>query len=350
MMRSNPHREYRLRYRCSWTVALTTITLGAVTIAAPMIARAQDPADGRESVNASQPPDTTPPVTPSAPAPASLNERLESLTPEEPLEYFRLGEEAMDLHENQVAQRLFVLAATLDPANFGRSACLALAELAGRTDQPDERARLLGIAQMYSSTASDDSNMNQSPAPITTDAATSQSAGSASDSGPAMVSAFLGYYRQGEGSRALRALEINPETEPLLREYGRSLGSVGSIISWLRANQRCETCRNERVLACPSCRGGADPARCSVCHDRRYIVCTTCDGDPGPELIAEQVNAMIRFEVAMLSGAGASWSAQIQLDTGRPRHVLDPKNLAASFDIDPTATIYRNGEWLAPQP
>ena len=60
-------------------------------------------------------------------------ERLELLTPEDPLAYFELGEEVQDAattrQERALARALFGLAGLLDRATLGRSAALAIASL-----------------------------------------------------------------------------------------------------------------------------------------------------------------------------------------------------------------------------
>jgi len=66
--------------------------------------------------------------------------RLEALTPMAPRGYFELAEEIVDLETSgealNLARQLFAMAGRLDPAGFGRSACLALAAI-----EPDERQR-----------------------------------------------------------------------------------------------------------------------------------------------------------------------------------------------------------------
>ncbi|MFG0329314.1 MAG: hypothetical protein ACF8PN_05380 [Phycisphaerales bacterium] len=270
----------------------------------------------------------------------SLDARLTELSPEEPLEYFRLGEEAADLGRVGLARELFTLAATLDPDGLGRSSAMALAAIARDEGDTDSESRLLGMAEMFPAPNVSDARSTRDERLIAQRDARREAAGA--------VSNLLGYYRLGAGAAALKTLEENPGAETLLTEYGRELGSIGSIIAYCRDHPRCPTCRNERIIKCPSCRGGADPGRCAVCHDRRHLVCTLCDGHPGPDLDDDELNAMLNFETALLSEVNASWEAQLDLDGGRPRPVLDPASLPQMMGVDPFATVYRGGEWRAP--
>lgn len=272
-----------------------------------------------------------------APRPA-LDERLAALKPDQPGEYFLLGEEVMDEGQLDLAIRLFVLAARLDGATYGRSACLALAEIESRRERPMEERDLRSLASLLSGAE----NL-ASDASIGLAEAEREFRRSAS-----LLSAMLGFYRQGDGQKALAALELNAATERLVKEFGRSFGSIGQIISFCRNYPRCPSCRSDRIIRCPSCRGGNVPGVCALCRGQHFIVCNVCNGMPGERLTAGEIDAMLLFEVALQSGDAASWSARLAVDQARSRPVLDLSMLPRWYNINTAMTVYRDGQWIMP--
>lgn len=264
----------------------------------------------------------------------SLDARLESLNPDDPEEYFLLGEEAMEEGQPDTAAHLFVLAASLDAERYGRSACLALAEIEKRRSRSARERDLRSLASLLSGT--------------TTDAQSLQVAEQEFRRAASLLSAMLGFYRQGDGQKALAALELNDATEQLVSEFGRSIGSIGRIISFARNYPRCPTCRSERVIKCPTCRGGVVPGRCAVCNDQHFILCNVCNGKPGEPISQAELDTMLRFEVTLQSGEASTWSARLAIDQDRPRPVLDLSMLPRWYEINSSLTVYRNGVWTIP--
>lgn len=272
------------------------------------------------------------------PARPSLDERLASLSPANAEAYFLLGEEAMEEAQLDTAARLFVLAASLDGERFGRSACLALAEIEKRRRRSALERDLRALASLLggagSAGPSDRLDFRQAEREFRRAAA--------------LVSAMLGFYRQGDGQKALAALDLNAATEALVLEFGRSVGSIGRIISFARNYPRCPTCRNERIIKCPTCRGGVTPGHCAACNGQHFIICNTCGGKPGETITPAEIDAMLRFEVALQSGLSAPWSARLAVDQDRPRPVLDLTMLPRWYDVNTTNTVYRDGAWTMP--
>ncbi len=309
--------------------------LMAMALLAPVrLAAAQSPPSAPPDVNE---PTTTQPAVPASPLP-SMDARLERLSPSNPGAYFLLGEEAIDEGQLDLAIHLFVLAARMDGEHFGRSACLALAEIEKRRGRLIEERDLRSLAGLLG-----DTERTDSPDTLGLRSAEREYRRSA-----ALLSAMLGFYRQGDGQKALAALELNDATERLVKEFGRSFGSIGRIISFCRNYPRCPTCRNERIIKCPSCRGGAAPGQCSLCGGQHFIVCNLCGGEPGEHISPADLDAMLLFEVALQSGDKASWSARIAVDQARARPVLDLTMLPRWYEINTTLTVYRNGEWTLP--
>ncbi len=281
------------------------------------------------------PPDAARTQAQRPPAWPGLDERLAALSPANPEAYFLLGEEAIDESQLDTAARLFVLAAVLDGERFGRSACLALAEIEKRRGRSALERNLRSLASFLGSGVEAGSS----------EVLDFRVAEREFRRAAALLSAMLGFYRQGDGQKALAALDLNAATERLVLEFGRSVGSIGRIISFSRNYPRCPTCRNERIIKCPTCRGGVVPGHCGVCRGQHFIICNTCNGKPGETITPAEIDAMLRFEVALQSGAAAPWSARLSVDGDRPRPVLDLTMLPRWYDVNTTLTVYRNGAW-----
>lgn len=263
-----------------------------------------------------------------------MEQQLERLEPGDAESYFRLGEDAADIGRRLLAQRLFVLAASSRPAGYGRSSCLALADLA---DDLIERQRLIGVARMFSTAPG---------APrLALDGADDRLQRQAA----ASVSAMLGFYRRGEGARALKALQMNDLTEDMLEDYGRSVGRISDVLEYVNTHPRCPTCRGLLIIKHAVGDQGilVDLGPSRPGSGKHFRLCTTCLGVWGPEITAEKVDRMLQFESALLAGKGETWSSQFEMDGGRVRPILDPAHLARSLNIDPALDIYRNGQWVA---
>lgn len=295
---------------------------------------------GQTPAAADAPPSTAPtaPALPVSKPLPSMDERLATLSPANASGYFLLGEEAQDENQLELAVRLFVLAASLDGERFGRSACLALAEIEKQRNQPMAESDLRSLASLLTGSSGGDSSDS-----LGIKAAQREYRRSAS-----LLSAMLGFYRQGEGQKALAALDLNAATERLVKEFSRSFGSIGQIISFCRNYPRCPTCRNEHLIVCPTCHGHSAPGHCKLCDGQHYVLCPTCNGTPGEHVNKDELDSMLLFEVALQSGDGASWSARIAVDQARARPVLDLSMLPRWYDINTAMTLYRDNEWVMP--
>lgn len=348
----------RLRHvlvACGFALALRHFAPSALATQDPPVITTTTAPDVEE---ATSPPPVAMDAAINVSAAESLDARLAALTPDDPLAYFLLAEDAADMSQADLARQLFVLAAHLDPARFERSACLALADLADRQGDGESQRTLLGMASMaFGGHAADvvPADAGASPA-----VAASSGVGEVSPltdrerafrHAASRVSATLGYYRLGQGQRALAAFDVGPESEAIVRNYGRAFGSLGRVLAFCRSYPRCPNCKSERVVKCSACRGtGVAEGRrdCPTCGGDKFVVCSTCRGRPGEAVSDEQLDAMLRFEVGLLARRGSTWPLQLDLDEGRPRPALESHRLPAMFNIDPTRTLYRDGQWLAP--
>jgi len=232
--------------------------------------------------------------------PEDWSPRLESLTPDNPLAYFELGEEVMDAaagdDDRNLARQLFRLAGALDPATFGRSAALALADLA---DDPQEKRRLLALAALLDRPGGGEGEPNWGPPPEMARTIDLGGASSLSDS--------FSYYRRGLGNRAMEELDKDPAAAELLARYGDAIGG--------EARYR-ENARRYRT--------GESPIK-------------TWD-----ELIT-----MLRLEAALLAGEDRSWSAELLLTGGQPIVEIDPGDISGALGVNPARALWRNGRWVA---
>lgn len=235
--------------------------------------------------------------TPAAP-PREWTARLEALRPSDPEAYFELAEEVADVAETdgewRLAARLFGLAGALDPERFGRSACLALADLEASLPA---RRRLLALASLLG-------GGGIAPGPVTEGPDGFGSEPSA-ETVMAVTEAFS-HYRRGEGPRALTSL----------REPG--------------AMELLEECH-------PFLAGGS----------RRFLEdCKHYRGQLRPTLSSADLIRMLRLEVALLAGDERSFTSELLLRSGRPLIEVDPERLEETLGVDPSVASYVNGRWV----
>jgi hypothetical protein len=165
------------------------------------------------------------------------------------------------------------------------------------------------------------------------------------DPGLSAQSAFraaeaIGAVRAGEGPRA-RDLLGRSDVRLLIDRYSALLTGAGpsDMLGELDAEASkwpCPECRNERVSV----------KRHTSSIDRS--LCNTCGGDPGWPLTRAGLIATLRFESAMLVGVQRSWGAQLAIDLGSPLRDPDPAEVAPTYGVDPTRTVWRDGTWVAP--
>jgi hypothetical protein len=283
------------------------------------------------------PPPTTSPSPPVTPFPAT-DARLWALDPRSPWEYFKLGEEvaavAADVQNHTLARTLFVLAyetaksapqeSKVGPggADIRISVCLALAAIAS---SESERRWLHAIA----SSLGWNSPLGAEPA----------SGGSPAPADPAALelATAMGLIRIGDGRRAARLLD-KPEVSRLLEHTEKLLSPAG--LSGGAARIR-------RLMA--------EWPICAECKNRRFIksqdgvrICPTCAGKPGPKLPQQELLYQLRLESTLLHGVQRSWVAQAVVDGGAPLRDLDPDELAATYRVEPSKTLWRAGTWTAP--
>ncbi len=251
----------------------------------------------------------TPPVRTSPKSPKAVTvstpARLAALRPENPQAYFDLAEDISDASvekaSRDLAKQLFALAGALDPVRLGRSACLALATLEPNTNVRGKR-RLRALASLLGPGMSPISpSADQSSSPV--------DSGVSSTSAAIALGEAFGHYRHGQGPKAAEALRKSG-AEDLLNQ-------------------------SDRLIP-----GGA--ARFQ--EDLKFY-----RGQTRPTLSPENLTRMLRLEIALLSGAERSWSADMLITASAPLIEVDPDRLAETLGVDVTRPYYRNGRWVERQ-
>jgi hypothetical protein len=231
---------------------------------------------------------------------ADWKTQLEALNPSDALAYFELAEEvadgAADQARRRLAARLFALAATLDSARFGRSAALALAAM---EDDPTLRRRLLALASLVSSGVSVTGDFGPDAA--------NAALGEYTMSSAIALSEALGYYRRGQGQKAIESLRR---------------GGADSLLT-----------KMDRLLP-----QGADRIRDDCRHYK---------GQARPTISDEHRVRMLRLDLALLSTGDRSWSGDLLLTASRPLIEVDPERLPQTFGVDASRPYFRNGRWVS---
>lgn len=237
--------------------------------------------------------------TPAERASERWNDRLEALTPYEPLAYFELAEEIADIGDSRdvpLAKRLFGLAGALAPDTLGRSACLAIADL---EEDPRAKQRLLALATMLGDIGD----------PFVSGNAGNDGPQSAEDSrqhklAALAISEAFSHYRQGQGQRAATMLRRD-DLMQLLR-------TVESALPWASADAFLSECASRST-------------QLSIA-DRRLV-------------------GLLQVERFLLSGAERDWAMELAFEHGRPLIEVDPSRLDKALNVDASRPYYREGQW-----
>lgn len=230
--------------------------------------------------------------------PASANDwqdRLEQLSPTDPLAYFLLAEEISDTGEqSELAKRLFGLSAILAPDRYARSAAIAMAEI--ETDDR-RRQRLLALAAVLTTDAS---------SRLPHDELSTRAMLQDDDSAVQLLGEAFSFFRRGTGNRALNQLE-RADALHLLRLVDHALpGGAHGFQELARAGR------------------GTGRPRISDGH---------------------HLNLM-QLEYALLAGDERTWSSDLVLHRGEPLIEIDPQQLEDVLEVDASRPRFRSGQWV----
>jgi hypothetical protein len=253
--------------------------------------------------------------------------RLEALRPEAPLGYLLLAEEVDDSATTsdgrRLALELYVRAIAYGVRNgadlsSAQSAASALTEY-GR--KPAEKTWLRVFAEHLRGEESGG-------------ATTSGEDLLGSEAIDAQVAACIGFVRSGDGVFA-RQLLRKPEVADRLQainsrivRWGYDPGAQGLVRE--AARWPCGECGNVGVIRRPS----------------GWRVCPECAGTPGPKLSDTADRALLRVQLWLLRGAGASWSAQVAIDGGEPYLEQAMEDPAELFGVDVAKGRWVDGAWV----
>jgi hypothetical protein len=236
------------------------------------------------------------------------NARLLALDPARPADYFNLAEEISDAFpaqatgvagstatnaaqneaQRELARQLFALAGALNTPIFGRSAMLAISELAISTQS---RERALAAAEIVGGRGEKKSVFRPESAQI-----------------EALARAFS-FYRKGMGTKALSALRQS--------DADALLDAISDAIPGGAAAMRVE-CKSMRA------------------NTRVYL-------DPQHE------RTLMLIELALRRGELRGLGLDIVVHGDRPLIEIDRDDVASLWQIDPKRVWWRDGAWSATQ-
>lgn len=265
--------------------------------------------------------------------PVAIENKLKQLHPDSPQDYFDLGEDMMDIRRFDLSDRLFVIAAHLDGPQLGRSACLALAESARLQRDISKAAHMRAMARLFPApTGSAEISLDEKQPPEED----FRHAG-------ALVSAMLGFYRTGYGTRGIKVIEQDRNTYQLLSRFERGIGGVADVMTYCKSNTRDDLCENRLYIEKPGVilqNHTASAGDYQVCpHINTYL----------PQLTPYRLTHLLDVETALAGGRKARWGARLTLDDNIPRPVLNPAFLSRAYAVDPDQCIYRNHQWVRPE-
>ena len=73
--------------------------------------------------------------------------------------------------------------------------------------------------------------------------------------------------------------------------------------------------------------------------------CKFYRGQARPSIAPQDLARMLRVEVALLTGADRTWSADLLLTDSRPLIEVDPARLGETLAVNPAKAYYHNGHW-----
>jgi len=221
--------------------------------------------------------------------------QLDTLDPSEPSQYFLRAEEVADVADDapqrRLAIRLYAIAATLDPDQWGTSGLLGIIELL------DDESTIRALRSMIELQESDPAGLLPESRVVLgqTDRAT--------------VAAFdvLSYARSGEELDARRRLRNIPGVRERLLAYQDEIpGGMQRLIDDLM--KTTDTGVRQRLTA------------------------------------AEQV-AQLQVQLRLLGGREESWSATLMAWRGRPMQSLESHDLGTLLGLDLDRQVWRNDRW-----
>ena len=253
-----------------------------------------------------------------------LQERLASLTPARPMDYFRLAEELAYLSAvspnqrstaTRLAEQLYVLAYELERAgggdsSLGPSVCLALADLA----PPEERDWLLAIAASFGQAGSSEIELERG-------------AGRTEDRARLDAAEAIGRFRAVE-RRPLSVIMRRIDVRRQMVDAGVPQRDADWVMGLLeRGLQRpyCPECRNQRLVRTGTPDQSVEQSLCPQCFG---------NPEPDPPLSGDDLRRLLGIEARLLNAKPRTWTAEVLVGGGEPLNDLDPSGLADRYGVD----------------
>ncbi len=284
--------------------------------------------------------------------------RLQKLTQDDPKGYRDYAEELAghkaDPEARDVAMRLFLIAAYLDPQQFGHGALVSMSALAAT---PTEARKCRAMAFLLDP---------QGDAKLLNVDGVKAAARPKAETGALQdFLKALHYYRTGQVKLA-RDVATRDGMDKL---FGMAPGMMDQK-AFVQActDAACPSCSKSKLkgkLVCTTCGGRGIVAgafgqaeRCATCGGQKWIVCGGCDGaGVNQEFPDHSMRMLLRAElwaVDQLAGGDGGpgpgrgetkWSAILQARQVNP---VSPLSLETITEFDPRKCLYRNGAWVAP--
>jgi hypothetical protein len=282
--------------------------------------------------------------------------RLEKLSQEKPAAYIDYGRELAQVKADpeamDLALRLYLIAAFLDPPNLAERALVSMSELAA---QPGDAHKYLAMAYLLDSKG--DPKLLQS---ITTKPARpAVPEVKVAAKALARFQKALERYRSGDGTNA--KADAN---EKGVAEFFARAGLDQRNFLQACDDLACTKCKKTGTVTCSACNGKGrinDPMNpfgglivCTTCNGKGKQKCPSCDGTGSNPVPDDYLRAVLRAEVwavdqiitmpPIAKKSPGSWNRALNdHQTKVPVLTLD-----AITGYNPRECVFRNGKWTAP--
>jgi hypothetical protein len=286
--------------------------------------------------------------------------RLEKLNKDSPKAYRDYAEELAGKKEDpegrDVAMRLYLIAAYLDPQQFGRSSLVGMSKLAS-TASEIRKCR----AMAFLLDEKGDASLLRGGSAKTTQAKSGQGV----DAQTAALNDFakaLQSYRTGQ-IRQARDMAVREGVDKI---FALAPGMMDRKTFLQKCTDaQCPTCKAKGSVVCSNCNGKGlvlglfnQVERCPTCNGAKVISCSACEGTglilTYPDDVMRSLLKAELWAVDQLSGADPasqkgsgdlSWSSIIQ---SRQVNPVAPLSLETITEFDPRKCAFRNGAWVVP--
>jgi hypothetical protein len=275
--------------------------------------------------------------------------QLGKLSRENPKGYRDMADElakhANDPEARDTAMRLYLIAAYLDPKQFGASSLVRMGDLAV---SPVEARKCRALAFLLNPKEDAGLLKAQEVKPVPKGQA-------------AALKEFL------KALQLFRAGKIKEATGAARREgldkiFTAAPGMVDQKTFLHRCTEaNCPTCKLLGKVKCSICNGTkktrnafGQQVACTTCNGTGVVACSACDGTGINPITDDVLRTILRAElwaVEQLSGHGpkketeSGWSTILEARQVSP---VIPLSLETITEFDPQKCLYRDGKWVAP--